>query len=71
MKLYWLGMFYNLFLPGSISGDAYKIVILKRRYNAPYKKTSAAVLLDRFNGLPGLGLILAFYCIFVIDSPYM
>src|SRR5258705_13338656 len=24
VKLYWLGMFYNLFLPGSISGDAYK-----------------------------------------------
>ena len=23
IKLYWLGMFYNLFLPGSISGDAY------------------------------------------------
>jgi glycosyltransferase 2 family protein len=24
LRLYWLGMFYNLFLPGSISGDAYK-----------------------------------------------
>ena len=25
IKLYWLGMFYNLFLPGSISGDAFEI----------------------------------------------
>src|SRR5437016_2197674 len=37
IKLYWLGMFYNLFLPGSISGDAYKIVLLKRKYNSAYK----------------------------------
>src|ERR671917_441236 len=26
IKLYWFGMFYNLFLPGSISGDAFKVV---------------------------------------------
>jgi glycosyltransferase 2 family protein len=57
-KLYWLGMFYNLFLPGSISGDAYKVVLLTKRYNVPYKKTTAAVLLDRFSGLLGLGLLL-------------
>lgn len=60
-RLYWLGMFYNLFLPGSISGDAYKVVILSKRLNKPYKKTTAAVLLDRFSGLAGLGLILSVY----------
>ncbi len=68
IKLYWLGMFYNLFLPGSISGDAYKVILLKKKYNASYKKTTAAVLLDRFSGLLGLGLILAIYSIFVIDK---
>ena len=31
MKLYWLGMFYNIFLPGGVSGDAYKIYLLKKR----------------------------------------
>lgn len=61
MKLYWLGMFYNLFLPGAISGDAYKVIILNRSHGAPYKKTSAAVLLDRFSGLLGLGVLLALY----------
>src|SRR5260221_4773736 len=30
VRLYWLGMFYNLFLPGSISGDAYKVILLRR-----------------------------------------
>lgn len=68
LKLYWLGMFYNLFLPGSISGDAYKVVILNKRLKAPYKKTSAAVLLDRFSGLLGLGVILSVYGIIVLDD---
>ena len=66
LKLYWLGMFYNLFLPGSVSGDAYKVILLKKSLDAPYKKTSAAVLLDRFSGLAGLGLILAVFAVFVI-----
>ncbi len=68
IKLYWLGMFYNLFLPGSISGDAYKVVLLNRRMGAPYKKTSAAVLLDRFSDLLGLGILLSVYGILVFDN---
>jgi glycosyltransferase 2 family protein len=68
IKLYWLGMFYNLFLPGSISGDAYKVVLLNKRFQAPYKKTSAAVLLDRFSGLLGLGVILCIYGVLVFDN---
>ncbi|HUQ96584.1 MAG TPA: lysylphosphatidylglycerol synthase transmembrane domain-containing protein [Chitinophagaceae bacterium] len=68
IKLYWLGMFYNLFLPGSISGDAYKVGLLNRRYGAPYKKTSAAVLLDRFSGLLALGIILSVYGVIVLHN---
>lgn len=68
IKLYWLGMFYNLFLPGSISGDAYKVLLLKRRYGSSYKKTTAAVLLDRFSGLLALGLILSAYGVVVLDN---
>ncbi len=69
IKLYWLGMFYNLFLPGSISGDAYKVVLLKRKYDAPYKQTSAAVLLDRFSGLLALGIIMSIYGVIVFKEP--
>ncbi len=68
IKLYWLGMFYNLFLPGSISGDAYKVIILNRKFKAPYKKTGAAVLLDRFSGLLALGIILSVYGSIVLDN---
>lgn len=67
-KLYWLGMFYNLFLPGSISGDAYKVILISKKYNVPYRKTTAAVILDRFSGLLGLGLILAVYGAIVLSD---
>lgn len=68
IKLYWLGMFYNLFLPGSIGGDAYKVVLLTKRFGVAYKKTGAAVLLDRLSGLAGLGLILAVYGVLVLRN---
>lgn len=68
LKLYWLGMFYNLFLPGAISGDAYKVILLTRKYKTSYKKVTAAVLLDRFSGLLALGLILSVFGVIVLDN---
>jgi uncharacterized membrane protein YbhN (UPF0104 family) len=68
LKLYGLGMFYNLFLPGAISGDAYKVILLRRRYKTSYKKTSAAVLLDRFSGVLALAVILAAYGLAVLHN---
>lgn len=68
IKLYWLGMFYNLFLPGAITGDAYKVILLSKRYSVSYKKTTAAVLLDRFSGLLSLGIIVAVYSFFVLKE---
>jgi uncharacterized membrane protein YbhN (UPF0104 family) len=68
LRLYWLGMFYNLFLPGSISGDAYKVIILGKRFKTSYKKLTAAVLLDRFSGLAGLGILLGGYGYFVLHE---
>jgi len=70
IRLYWLGMFYNLFLPGAISGDAYKVVLLTRKYDVSYKKITAAVLLDRFSGLLALGLILSAYGVIVLDNKF-
>ena len=70
LKLYWLGLFYNLFLPGSISGDAYKVIRLTKQFGVPYKKTTAAVLLDRVTGLLGLGLVLAVYATLVLNNDF-
>jgi glycosyltransferase 2 family protein len=60
LKLYWLGMYYNLFLPGGIGGDAYKVILLNKRHEAiSAKKITAAVLLDRISGVAGLGILAA------------
>ncbi|MFN2457461.1 MAG: lysylphosphatidylglycerol synthase transmembrane domain-containing protein [Chitinophagaceae bacterium] len=70
IKLYWLGMFYNLFLPGSISGDAYKVILLTKKYESSYKLTTVGVLLDRFSGLLALGVILSAYGAVVLENKW-
>ena len=50
-KLYLLGMFYNLFLPGGIGGDAYKGYILKKTFEVKTKKIVSVLVLDRLGGL--------------------
>lgn len=54
LKLYLLGMFYNLFLPGGIGGDGYKIYLLQKRSQAGTKKILGAVLADRISGMVAL-----------------
>ncbi len=54
LRLYLLGMYYNLFLPGGIGGDGYKIYLLNRQFKVKAKKLFWAVLLDRVNGVLAL-----------------
>lgn len=51
LRLYYIGMFYNLFLPGGIGGDGYKVYLLHKTYNTSVKQLVAASLLDRISGL--------------------
>lgn len=64
LRLYYKGMFFNLFLPGGIGGDAYKIIALKNSDNT-YKQLTTATLLDRVNGLVILLLIISLLTAFV------
>jgi uncharacterized membrane protein YbhN (UPF0104 family) len=57
LKLYWLGMFYNLFLPGGIGGDGYKVYYLKKNLRVPVKKSILALAIDRVTGLFALGIM--------------
>jgi uncharacterized membrane protein YbhN (UPF0104 family) len=61
LKLYALGMFYNLFLPGGIGGDAYKGYIVRKKFQVGTKKVVGVLLLDR---LSGMLLILVYACAF-------
>lgn len=60
MKLYLLGMYYNLFLPGGIGGDGYKIYLLNKKYDVSTRKIFWAVLMDRVIG------VVALFCMAVV-----
>lgn len=62
LKLYLLGMFYNLFLPGGIGGDAYKGYLIKKQFNIDTKKIVSVLVLDR---LSGLLLLFMYACILI------
>jgi uncharacterized membrane protein YbhN (UPF0104 family) len=44
-------MFYNLFLPGGIGGDAYKGYAIKKKFEVSTKKVVSVLVLDRLSGL--------------------
>lgn len=60
MKLYLQGMYYNLFLPGGIGGDGYKIYLLNRKYEVRTRKIFWAVMMDRIIG------VVALFCMAVV-----
>lgn len=65
LKLYLLGMYYNLFLPGGIGGDGYKIYLLNKLFKVKAKKLFWAVLLDRVNG------VLALFVLAMVMVPFI
>ena len=65
IKLTYIGMFYNLFLPGGIGGDGYKIFLIKKHFkNEKLKKIITAALLDRISGL----IALVFLCLPILTQ---
>ena len=67
LRLYLLGMFYNLFLPGGIGGDAYKGYLIQKNYQTGTKRVVAVLLLDR---LSGMLLIFIYACVLVLLSEH-
>ncbi|MDD5507888.1 MAG: lysylphosphatidylglycerol synthase transmembrane domain-containing protein [Bacteroidales bacterium] len=65
MKLYLVGMFYNLFLPGGIGGDGYKIYLLNRHFDIKARKILGAVFMDRVAGIAMLWVVALCFLYFV------
>lgn len=63
LKLALLGMFYNLFLPGGIGGDAYKGYLLNKQFDVKTKRIVSVLILDR---LSGLLLLFIYACILAL-----
>jgi uncharacterized membrane protein YbhN (UPF0104 family) len=67
LKLYYIGMFYNLFLPGGVGGDGYKIYLLKKAHGKGTLSLVSATLLDRLSGLVPLLMLAA---LFFLMTPF-
>jgi uncharacterized membrane protein YbhN (UPF0104 family) len=69
LKLYLLGMYYNLFLPGGIGGDGYKIWLLNKHHDIKARKIFSAVLLDRLTGMMALFCLAVALALFISTDP--
>ncbi len=65
-KLYLIGMYYNLLLPGGIGGDGYKVMLIDNALKVGKGKLVKALIFDRLSGLLALGLwlclLLGLFC---------
>lgn len=59
--LYYVGMFYNMFLPGGIGGDGYKIYVLKKNHGLKVVNVFNAVFWDRVAGVFALLFLTALF----------
>lgn len=65
LKLYFLGMFYNIFLPTNIGGDIVKISTINDKKTHSIKRAVLSVLSDRITGLCILALfIILGFCLY-------
>ncbi len=55
-ELYWVGLFFNNFMPGNVGGDVVKVLDLSREQQDPVASTTAT-LADRITGLSGLAFL--------------
>lgn len=65
LKLYFVGMFYNFFIPSGIGGDAYKVFILHKEFDWNIKQLTKCILVDRIIGL------LAIICLFILIAIFL
>ncbi len=57
LRLCLSGSFFNIFLPGSTGGDAYRVYAITHGYKTKLAPAIASITLDRLLGLPSLILI--------------
>lgn len=56
VELYWVGLFFNNFMPGNVGGDVVKVLDLSRESRDPVA-SATATLADRITGLTGLAFL--------------
>jgi hypothetical protein len=71
LQLYWLGMYYNIFLPGGVGGDGYKTYLLNRQFKKPVRTILAAILVDRASGMFVLFLLSCLFFSVTVEPPWL
>lgn len=68
LALYFVGMFYNFFIPGGVGGDAYKVYLLHKKFGWGAKQITASLFTDRLNGLVAIGIIICFLAFILLND---
>lgn len=67
-RLYLLGMYYNLLLPGGVGGDGYKVYYLHKIYKSPLKSLLSLSIIDRVSGMVAILLLGEICAIFIFRN---
>ena len=71
IKLYMVGIFYNFFIPGGVGGDAYKGVLMNKKFQWSLKKIYKLLILDRLIGFGVIICLIIFFSGFILDLKFI
>jgi uncharacterized membrane protein YbhN (UPF0104 family) len=71
LMLYYIGMFYNILIPGGIGGDGYKAYKFEKLFNKGYKLIIKSLLIDRISGLFAIFILLSILLFFSSFSSFL
>lgn len=70
IKLYMIGIFYNFFIPGGVGGDAYKGVLMNKKFQWSLKKIYKLLILDRLIGFGVIVCLILVFSGFILDLEF-
>ena len=71
IKLYMIGIFYNFFIPGGVGGDAYKGVLMNKKFQWSLKKIYKLLILDRLIGFGVIVCLILVFSGFILDLEFI
>ena len=66
-----VGIFYNFFIPGGVGGDAYKGVLMNKKFQWSLKKIYKLLILDRLIGFGVIICLIIVFSGFVLDLEFI
>lgn len=70
IKLYMIGIFYNFFIPGGVGGDAYKGVLMNKKFQWSLKNIYKLLILDRLIGFGVIVCLILVFSGFILDLEF-